>query len=140
MAHSLELTQTAPRNLARSTGAICAGLVTVAGLSTATDVLLHATGVFPEYGHAMSSGLFVLASAYRSAFAVLGGYVCARIAARKPVTHALVLGTLGLLASLAGLAATIGRGPEFGPLWYPVLLALTAVPCSWLGAAAFKSA
>ena len=29
--------------------------------------------------------------------------------------------------------ATWGRGPEFGPKWYPLLLIAVAIPCGWAG-------
>jgi peptidoglycan/LPS O-acetylase OafA/YrhL len=81
----------------------------------------------------MSDGLFVLATAYRLAFTVLGGFVIARLAPRKPMTHVLVLGTLGMAAASAGAIATWNQGPEFGPKWYPILLVVTALPCMWVG-------
>jgi peptidoglycan/LPS O-acetylase OafA/YrhL len=109
------------------------GFVATAVLSLATDVVMHASGVFPGWGQPMSDGLFVLATAYRLAFTVLGGFVIARLAPRKPMTHVLVLGTLGMAAASAGAIATWNQGPEFGPKWYPILLVVTALPCMWVG-------
>ena len=48
--------------------------------------------------------------------------------------HALVLGSIGMVGSFAGLLATVGRGPELGPVWYPLALLLTSLPACWLGA------
>jgi hypothetical protein len=67
-------------------------------------------------------------------FEVVGAALTARLAPRRPMKHALVLGSIGAVAALAGMLATLGRGPEFGPLWYPLLLVLTSLPCCWLGA------
>ena len=39
------------------------------------------------------------------------------------------------LVGCVGLLATVGRGPEFGPLWYPLALMATSLPACWLGAA-----
>jgi hypothetical protein len=120
--------------LGRSVGALFAGLVTVVVTHTGTDAILHAIGLYPEAGQGMSDGLFVLAASYRVLFTVLGGYVTARFAPSKSIRHALVLGGIGSLLALAGLLATLGRGPELGPLWYPLALVLTALPACWLGA------
>ncbi len=122
-----------PRRLGRSFLALIAGLAAGAVLSLATDVVLHATSVFPPWGQPMSEPLFALAAGYRIAFTVLGCAVAARLAPDRPMGHALLLGALGLFANLAGAVATWNRGPEFGPHWYPLLLAVTALPCGWLG-------
>jgi hypothetical protein len=124
----------APRRLGRSVGAVLAGLVTIVVTHTGTDAILHASSVFPPAGEVMSDALFALAASYRFVFSVLGAYVTARLAPARPMKHALVLGGIGVVASLAGLLATLGRGPEFGPLWYPVSLVLVSLPCCWLGA------
>ena len=110
-----------------------AGFLTTAVLSVATDAVMHATGVFPPSGQPMSDQLFVLATAYRVVFTVLGGYVTARLAPSKPMTHVRVLGVIGILAATAGAVATWNLGPEFGPKWYPILLIVTALPCVWAG-------
>jgi hypothetical protein len=44
----------------------------VAVLSTAMDAVMHATSVFPPMGEPMSDSRFLLATAYRVVFAVLG--------------------------------------------------------------------
>src|SRR5262249_22618029 len=120
-------------SLPRSVVAVIAGFLATALLSLGTDVVLHALRVFPPWGEPMSSELFVWATLYRIAFTVLGGFVTARIAPRKPMTHVLVLGIVGIVAATIGLAATWNQGPEFGPKWYPTLLVATAWPCVWIG-------
>ena len=124
--------QTSSR-LGRSVGAVLAGLLTVVVTHTGTDAILHASGVFPAAGQVMTDALFVLATSYRVLFTVLGGYVTARLAPSRPLKHALVLGSIGSVLALAGMLATLGRGPEFGPLWYPLALVVTALPSCWLG-------
>jgi hypothetical protein len=117
----------------RSAGAILAGLVAVVALSTGADLILHASGVYPPLDQPMqANGLFLLALAYRSAFAVLGCWIAARIAPSAPMRHALILGGIGFLLSCVGLAASMGH-PEMGPIWYPAALVVTALPCAWLG-------
>ena len=102
-------------------------------LSIGTDLLLHAAGVFPPWGQPMSNALFALATAYRTVYTVAGGYVTARLAPNKPMGHVWTLGVIGLLAAIAGTAATWDKGPEFGPKWYPLALVVLAIPCVWLG-------
>ena len=122
-----------PRRTARSIGAVLAGFVTIFAVTTATDVLLHATGVFPPWGQPMSDRLFLLATAYRIVYGVAGSYLTARLAPDRPMRHALWLGFVGVVFSIAGTVATWGRGPEFGPKWYPLALVAIAIPCAWAG-------
>ncbi|RYZ08492.1 MAG: hypothetical protein EOO73_08265 [Myxococcales bacterium] len=114
-----------------------AGLVAIVTTHTGSDAILHALGVYPPAGQVMCGGLFVLALSYRLVLSVLGCGLTARLAPTRPLRHALILGGLGTLGSLAGLVATLGRGPEFGPTWYPLALAATSLPCAWLGAKLF---
>ena len=117
----------------RSIGAVVAGFVVVVVLSLGTDIVLHATGIFPPWGQPMSDALFLLATVYRTAYCIAGSYIVARLAPDRPMRHALVLGVVGLAVSTAGAGATWDKGPEFGPHWYPAALIVTAIPCAWLG-------
>jgi len=119
--------------LGRSIGAVLAGFLTIVVTHTGSDAVLHALGVFPPAGQVMSGGLFALAFAYRFVFSVLGASVTARLAPQRPLKHVLVLGGIGVALSLLGLLATIGRGPAFGPVWYPLALLLVTLPCCLLG-------
>lgn len=122
-----------PRRL-RSIAAVVLGLVVTAALSTGTDLLLRATGLFPPADQPLGNAQFALAAGYRTLFAAVGGYVTAQLAPRNPLRHALILGGIGLLLALLGLIASRGQGPEFGPDWYPLSLILTALPATWAGA------
>lgn len=114
----------------RSIGAVAAGLVSIFAVTTATDLVMHATGVFPPVGAPpMSNALFLLAFAYRFVYDVAGCYLTARLAPRRPMRHALVLGSIGLVLSIAGAIAMW----DAGPAWYPLGLAASALPCAWLG-------
>ena len=46
--------------------------------------------------------------------------------------HSLVAGTLGLV--LSSLGAAVAWSTTVGQHWYPMLLALTALPTAWIGA------
>jgi hypothetical protein len=112
---------------------VLAGFFATFILSVATDLVLHATDVFPPWGQPMSNALFVLAMVYRTIYTVAGGYITARLAPNHPMGHALTLGVIGLFAAIAGTIVTWDKGPEFGPKWYPLALVVLAIPCTWLG-------
>ena len=122
-----------PRRVLRSIGAVFAGLLAVFILSLGTDVVLHAFGLFPPWGQPMAGALFLLATAYRSVYAVAGSYIAARLAPDRPTQHALALGVVGLVLSTVGAVATWNKGPAFGPRWYPLSLIASALPCAWAG-------
>jgi len=113
---------------------VFSGFLVVVILSTGADLAMHSTGVFPLAGQPMSGALFLLATAYRVAFGILGGYVTARMAPHRPMFHALIFGALGVVIATAGAIVTWDKGPEFGPKWYPLALVATALPCAWMGA------
>jgi hypothetical protein len=111
-------------------GALLAGIVAVIGLTLGTDVVMHLLGVFPPPGQPMGdSRRLALAFAYRSVYGILGGYLVARLAPYAPIGHALVSGVIGLVVSAIGAVAMWNVGPN----WYPVALAVTALPYAWIG-------
>jgi hypothetical protein len=122
-----------PRRIGRSIGAVLAGILVGVIITIATDALMHVIGLFPPLGQTMSNQLFLLATAYRIVYGVLGSYVIARLAPDRPMQHALVGGVVGLVLSTVGAVVTWNRVPSLGPHWYPVALIVTAMPCAWLG-------
>ncbi len=106
----------------RRTAAVLAGFLSVAVLSLATDQALHLLKMYPPLGIALS---------YRLAYGVVGGYVTARFAPFAPIHHAVVLGMVAFLAAAAGAIITILL--TLTPAWYPIALALTALPTAALG-------
>ncbi len=119
-----------PASIGRSALALVAGLLAVVLPSLATDQVLHSLEVYPPWGEPMHApALNLLALSYRLAYGVLGPYVAARLAPRAPMGHALTLGGVGLVLSALGAVAA----RDLGPLWFPVLLALSSVPGAWLG-------
>jgi hypothetical protein len=115
--------------------AVVAGLIANVILSTATDLLLVAAGVFPplsEFGHpeSFSDSLLLLALVYRTVYGVLGCYLTARLAPRNPMTHSLALGGIGFIVGVVGAVATWGTWTS----WYSLAIIATTLPSAWLGA------
>ena len=125
-------TTTQPRRLLRSAGAVLLGFFAVVVLSLLTDEVFHLLHVYPPWDQPMyGTGLCLLALSYRIVYGIVGGYMAARVAPNAPIRHAIILGVIGLVMSLAGAIATIPM--NIGPAWYPISLVITALPCSWLG-------
>src|SRR5438034_11639545 len=101
---------TLPRRRWRSVGAVVAGFVVVFVLSVGTDQVLHVLKVYPPWGEPMAGALYVMATAYRIVYTILGGYITARFAPDAPVRHALILGLVGLVAGLIGVMVNIEIG------------------------------
>jgi len=80
----------------------------------------------------VGTGLYLLALSYRIVYTVLGGFITARLAPRTPMRHVMVLCPIGLAAGIAGVIVALTRG-DLGPNWYPIAIAVTAYPCTWLG-------
>ena len=118
-----------PRRTLRQVGAVLAGLLTIFAITIATDVAMHATGIFPPAGQHMSSALFLVALAYRIVYGVLGCYVAARLAPDRPMRHAMALGVVGVVLSTAGAVAMW----KAGPAWYSLAVIAISLPCAWVG-------
>jgi hypothetical protein len=76
----------------------------------------------------------MLATAYRSLYSVLASYLAARLAPGRPMAHAMTLGVIGFVVSLAGAVLTWNRQPPLGPHWYPVALIVLVLPLAWVAA------
>ena len=126
-------TSAPPRQRGRSAIALITGLVVGVVLSLGTDQILHILNIYPPWGQSMSDGLYMLATGYRIIYTIIGSYVAARLAPYRPMWHALVLGVVGFVVSIAGAAATWNHEPPLGPHWYPIAVALISIPCAWLG-------
>ncbi len=126
-----------PRRIGRSIGAVLTGIVAGVILTLATDIVLHAIGVFPPWGQPVGDGPLLLATAYRAVYGVVGSYIAARLALYRPMQHALAGGVVGLVVSIVGTVVTWNRGPAFGPHWYPLALIVIAMPCAWAGGKLF---
>jgi hypothetical protein len=116
----------------RSVGAVFAGFVFVVVLSLLVDQVLHVLQVYPPWGQPMrETSDNLLALSYRTLFNVGGGWLTARLSPRHPARHVGVLAGVGFVLATLGAIATVPM--DLGPAWYPIALALTAVPSTLLG-------
>ena len=114
----------------RSVAAVVVGIVLIVVFSLGTDRVMQAAGLFPPLGEATYGTIpSLLATVYRSVYAVAGSYLAARLAPNHPMRHALALGVVGFAVSVLG--AVVMRG--VGPAWYPIALIATSLPCAWVG-------
>ena len=90
-----------------------------------------AIGVFPPMDQPINDALALLATSYRIVISVGGAWLTARLAPDKPMKHAMILGVVGTVLGLVGVVATWNRG--LGPRWYPIALAVLAIPQCWVG-------
>lgn len=115
----------------KTIGAIAAGIVFTIVLTTLLDIVLHAVHVFPPLKVPIGDGLALLASSYRLVISVAGAWLTARLAPDRPMRHVVILGIVGTVLGTVGAVATWNLG--LGPHWYPVSLAVLALPQSWFG-------
>jgi hypothetical protein len=127
---------TGSRQIGRSILAVVLGFVVVVVLSLMVDEVFHLLGVYPPWNQPMPDfGDNALALSYRCVIQVLGGWVMARYAPYAPVGHAIAGGLLGLVLSTGAAIALIPKG--LGPAWYPIALAASSLPTTWLGGVLF---
>lgn len=117
----------------RSIGAVVAGFVAVFVLAILTDAVMMGLHVFPAPDHPelYTDFQYLIITFYTGVYSAAGAYLTARLAPSKPLTHALVLGVLGTLASTAGGVAMWSKAA--GHEWYPIALIVIAIPTCWFG-------
>ncbi len=114
-------------NVLKGVGAILAGFVFIVVTHTATDFVLEKLGIFtpPDQGF-HTTWMVVTATIYRSIYTIAGGYITAALAPDPPMRYVLILGLIGLVVGTLAAIATIPM--KLGPAWYPIALALLALP------------
>jgi hypothetical protein len=121
------------KHIHQSIGTVFAGMIAVVALSIGTDIGLSTLGWFPTIGQPMGDPLLLVATDYRTVYGILGGYLAARLAPVRPMTHALVLGFIGLAVSILGVVVTWNQESTYGHAWYPLALVALAMPQAWAG-------
>ncbi len=114
---------------------IISGFLVVVVLSTLTDFILESLHVFPPASAAglYDRNLLLLALFYRTIYTILGGFVTAYVIKKNPMKFTLILGILGTIAGTVGIIA----GWNLSEHWYPIALAVEAIPCTLLGGKLF---
>lgn len=115
----------------KSLWAVVADVLAIIIVTTLVDIALHAARVFPPTDQPLSDGLAALATLYRIVISIGGAWLTARLAPSKPMKHVMILGIAGLVLGLVGVVATWNLG--LGPRWYPIALAVLAIPQCWAG-------
>lgn len=134
---SIETGSASGRRIGRSVTAIVAALAANIVLTLAIDQFFHVIEVYPPWGVPMDeTGDNLLALSYRIVIGILSGYIAARLAPRAPLQHAIVLGIIGTVLSLLGLIAATQA--DLGPIWYPAILVVVALPSAWIGGKLYR--
>jgi hypothetical protein len=115
----------------KSVWAVVAGVLFIVVVSTLVDIVLHALRVFPPMKEPINDSLALLATSYRVVISIAGAWLTARLAPDNPMKHAMILGVVGTFLGLVVVVATWNQG--LGPRWYPILLAVLAIPQCWVG-------
>src|SRR5687767_13633902 len=109
--------------LLRSIGAVAAGYLVFGGSAA---LLFQLSGQAP---HAPAPVWFKVASiAWGAVFALIAGWLTARIAPRKPATHAAILAALIALGAVISLVAQPSDAK-----WSQIAALVIMAPTAWLG-------
>jgi hypothetical protein len=107
----------------RSIGAVAAGYLVFV---TSAVLLFQLSGQAPH--EAAAAGFKIASVAWGAVSALVAGWLAARIAGRRPATHA------AAVAALIALGATISlimRSSD--PKWSQVAAIAIMAPCAWIG-------
>lgn len=106
----------------RSIGSVAAGYLM---FGASGFLLFQLSGQDP---HEQSPVTFKIAAiVWGAVFALVSGWLTARIAGRRPATHAAVL------AGLIALGATVSLIASSGAIWSQVGALVAMAPCAWIG-------
>lgn len=116
-------------DVVRSLFAVAAGFAATNVLSLLADNLFRSLvpGSFREQGLDLRGLLLTLAA--NAVCGVVGGYIAARIATRRPILHATALGVVMLVVSIAASAFFWDRAPA----WFHLTTLALTVPAAMLG-------
>jgi uncharacterized membrane protein len=107
----------------RSAGAVAVGYL-VFGASAA--LLFQLSGQAPH--QAAPTGFKIASIIWGAVFALVAGWLAARVAGRKPATHAAIVAGLIALGALVSLAMRPGEAR-----WSQISAAVVMAPCAWIG-------
>ena len=115
----------------RSIGAVAVGFLFIAVLSFGSDILLRVT--FPDdidvQGEIVSVRVLSLSLTSAAVYATVGCYLAARLAPSRPIGHALLLGVLILVFTVANTDLLW----VLAAMWYKLASLAIVMPCAWIG-------
>src|SRR5437870_675301 len=107
----------------RSIGAVAAGYLI---FGTSAALLFQLSGQLPH--EPAPIGFKIGSTIWGAVFALVAGWLTARIATRKPATHAAILAGLIALGAIVSLAARPSDAK-----WSQTSALVVMAPCAWLG-------
>ncbi|HWK90165.1 MAG TPA: hypothetical protein VNP72_09225 [Longimicrobium sp.] len=118
----------------RSIIAIAVGYLYIALLSIGADMALRSLvpDAFPEGAMITDRAVLFGSMAYVAFFAISGCYLAARLAPSAPMRHAMILGVLGQVTTIA-MMVTVAWATA--PAWYNLLNLILVMPFAWIGGA-----
>lgn len=119
------------RRIGRSSLALLAGFFLNVALSLATDLLFEAIHILPAVGQPLDNTQSAIAATYRTLYGILSSLLVARLAPYRPMGHALTGAAIGMALATIGVIVTWNQ--NLGPHWYPIALAVLALPSGWAG-------
>ncbi len=120
--------------MVKNIGAVLAGFVIIVALSVITDMVVEKVGILPP---ANQPDMYMwwhllIALLYRSAYAVSGGYVTAKLSPQKPMRNVISLAVLGTVIGTLGTVSNWEMAVQSG-VWYPIVLLVTSPFLVWYG-------
>jgi riboflavin transporter FmnP len=109
--------------MVRSIGAVAAGYLIFA---MSAVLLFQMSGRAPH--QAQPLGFEIASIIWGCVFALVAGWLTARIAARKPTIHAAALAGVIALGALASLLGDVS-----GAKWSQIAALVVMAPCAWIG-------
>jgi hypothetical protein len=117
------------KSFLKSIVAVIAGLASSAIFSIVTDALLEQTGFMKkERFDDNASWIIVAVILYRTVYNIAGCYLTSRLAPNRPMLHAMIIGVIGFVLTIAGTVAMWDKPPH----WYPLTLIILTLPAAWL--------
>jgi hypothetical protein len=115
----------------RSVIAVVAGFLVIGVLALGTGKLVQsmAPTQFDTAGNPTTTPMMLLQLLYIAVYATCGCWLAGRLAPSRPMTHALVVGALGLALNVPSAIALRGTHP----MWYLVVGVATTMLWAWLG-------
>ncbi len=120
----------------RSIRAVVAGVLAIILVPSLVDIGLHVASVCPGWDQPLTDWLALLASSSRLVICIGGAYLTARLAPDRPMRHGIILGYMGTALGLEGVITTWNAA--LGLRWYPISLAVLALPQCWAGGKPFE--